>query len=73
MMMGKHKGRSRVQRVLSKSGYGKNAGGKVAAGAPSKEFDHIAPHVAGVEYETHAGGNGSKSRLDKKSRSKSKK
>lgn len=68
MMLGKHGGRGRVQRLLSKSGYGKSAGGKAAEGANSELHKDIASHLVSAERELHASGGAAKKRLDRKPR-----
>jgi len=67
-MLDKHHGRSRVQRVLHTSGYGKDGAARVAAGSPAQSHAGIRKALASVERETRADGAATKGRLDRKPR-----
>lgn len=68
MMLGKHGGKGRVHKLLSKSGYGKTASGKVSSGSVSEHHDVIAKALKAVTGELKAVGEAPKSRLDRKPR-----
>ncbi len=68
-MLTKLGGRSRVSKLLSRSGYGKGGATKAAEGASGQKHSDIASHLTAVEKEVNAEGNAPKSRLDRKSRS----